>query len=593
MPGCNACKRKEWAMIAIVGSILFALTSFVCNANQSLQVSLQLYTMQGDPLDQAAVNQPFMAHVTVNSNALGDYPILAEPPQMEIRRAGYSIQTINGYSESTFKFIVRAHKEGKFTLGPATIEHSNQMISSNVVNVTVALQEKIPDAHLAKKKAPPVLFKLISDKSRVVVGEQVTCTLRLYFANQVEIRQVNAPDLALCKDFTFLEQKEPLSGTQHIEGVEYQFREWSWQLYPKNHGPCTIPSYSVDYFLMESNQNIFSQFSSFFSLGGNKRMQSNSVPLLVDPLPASHQKVHGVGEFVDFKVTINPAAGSVGQGMVLTVELIGKANMQESGLGPLNTLPEHVKAYESKITIEPSAEFPGFLQRKQEYIIQVLKPGMYEIPSQSYTYFDVHSRSYKTLTSQPLMINVKSGSSVPDMATAIDNSAAESIKKISPPIDDIAPLATQRLTAGNSYYQIPASLFFLIALVLSCGIFYQIFTKTFAAKIFESNRNIKNNYFSQARRQLTYYQKNNQYKELYSLFSSLAQQGNSIKPMESFGTSELLKMKGAQDKECHEWQTFLNQCAQGAFTDIPLSDDQIQTLFSCAFGWLDKLEKII
>ena len=72
-------------------------------------------------------------------------------------------------------------------------------------------------------------------------------------------------------------------------------------------------------------------------------------------------------------------------------------------------MPKELKYYESKqVALDPSMD-NSKAGKRFEYIVQGLRVGSWEIPSQSFYYYDVVQRAYKELHSTPITITVMPG----------------------------------------------------------------------------------------------------------------------------------------------------------------------------------------
>lgn len=118
-----------------------------------------------------------------------------------------SIQIINGKTTQTssfsYIFILRAKKEGKFTIRPASIKVDGKTYESNTLNIQVVKgqpqqqqqssvgqqgtsgEEEAPAASISKEN---LFVRVTVDKSNVSKGEQIISTVKLYISQNVPLQ---------------------------------------------------------------------------------------------------------------------------------------------------------------------------------------------------------------------------------------------------------------------------------------------------------------------------------------------------------------------------------------------------------------------
>ncbi len=190
-----------------------------------------------------------------------------------------------------------------------------------------------------------------------------------------------------------------------IDGVEYDYHEWTWELYPQQEGTCLIPAYSADYIMPNKKNDLFSMFTAVFpTVNEQKRVYSNGLSLSVKKLPPTKIPAQAVGTFQGFKARLESHAIKQGEGTVLMLELEGDADLEHIKSIQLLGVPQGLRWYESKQHIVPTQS--SNQKKLFEYIIQATQAGDWEIPSQSFVYFDTNKRAYRTLKTSPVALHV-------------------------------------------------------------------------------------------------------------------------------------------------------------------------------------------
>ena len=97
--------------------------------------------------------------------------------------------------------------------------------------------------------------------------------------------------------------------------------------------------------------------------------------------------------------------------MKISIEGRGNLNLIET---PLVRFPADFETYDVKKSDQIKATASGFVgTRVYEYPFIPRSQGDYEIPAVEFTYFDIKSNRYKTITSEPASISVKASSESP------------------------------------------------------------------------------------------------------------------------------------------------------------------------------------
>ncbi|BDC34843.1 hypothetical protein Noda2021_08010 [Candidatus Dependentiae bacterium Noda2021] len=392
-------------MKKILGNSI-ALVLFVFVHSSAQEIAIKSSSMDGKELEYAVVGQPFLVHVMLSpASSTHTQPELSYDQSLHVRQAGFQMQSINGASQITYNYRVYAEKEGTYSVGPARLQTNQQSLVSNTLRINVVAEAPVTTSK-HKREAPKAFLRLSTNKKQVFVGEKVRCFLRFYnVPNKVQLRHIGEPEPTQCDYFTIQKKQGPQSGQESIDGVDYDFKEWSWELYPKDAGSCLIPAYYADYNLPSRRDDFFSLFSSVLNgVSEQKRVYSNGVSLTVKPLPASKKDTQAVGTFESYTASIDSRALKQGEGAVLTMSLVGDADFDRIDQPALLDMPAQLKWYESKVTTAVTST--GMQQKNFEYIVQGTQAGDWVIPSQEFTYFDTKSKRYKTVQTTAINVHV-------------------------------------------------------------------------------------------------------------------------------------------------------------------------------------------
>jgi hypothetical protein len=160
----------------------------------------------------------------------------------------------------------------------------------------------------------------------------------------------------------------------------------------------------------------------------NKRVSAGSKVISVKPLPEAGKPedfTGAVGHF-DFKVTPSKTTLKNGESLDLNISVAGTGNLKLFTL-PKPVLPSALEMYDPVHDENVTTPLTGMTGKiADKYTIIPQYKGNYQIKPLRFTYFDLGSNSYKTITSQPITINVLDGPGVASATTTNPNDVAKS-----------------------------------------------------------------------------------------------------------------------------------------------------------------------
>ena len=165
------------------------------------------FVMEGP--DMVSMGEQFRLGFTLNDRGtdlqlpdLSNFDVLMGPSTSQ----SSSIQIINGKTTQSqsfsYIFVLRAKKEGKFTIRPASIKVGGKTYESNSLNIQVVKgqpqqqagggqqqggaqqQDDTPTGNVSKDN---LFVRVAVDKSSVSKGEQILATVKLYISQNVPL----------------------------------------------------------------------------------------------------------------------------------------------------------------------------------------------------------------------------------------------------------------------------------------------------------------------------------------------------------------------------------------------------------------------
>ena len=183
-------------------------------------------------------------------------------------------------------------------------------------------------------------------------------------------------------------------------------------LYPQKSGKLEIEPLSLDIDIQvpTNRRNIFGQVQL---VEDNKRVSAGSKTITVRPLPESGKPESFSGAVGKFNFTVTPSKTNLknGESLDLKVAVSGTGNLKLFTL-PRPVVPSSIELYDPVHNEKIQTPLSGMNgQISDLYTIIPQFKGKYPIKPMSFSYFDLGSGRYKTITSPEIMINVLDGPS--------------------------------------------------------------------------------------------------------------------------------------------------------------------------------------
>ena len=425
-----------------------------------LPLSLLSQTLTGSAPSHVSVGEQFRLTYTVNTQNATDFRAGDIPGELEVligpnRSMQSSYQMINGHTSSsssiTYTYIVCATKNGTFTIPPAHVVVGGKTIASNTLNIKVSgspqassgssgsprqhrqdEQGEIRDAG-SQISGSDLFIKVSANKKRVYEQEPILLTYKVYTLVGLTSLRGDMPDL---KSFYTQEVSLPTQKSFSIEtfnGRPYRTTTWSqYVMFPQMTGKLQIPSITFEGIVVQQNRNI-DPFEAFFNGGSGyievkKKIVAPGIDIEVDPLPERPAGFSGgVGHFT-VSVSLNKTETKANDPVSVRITVSGTGNLKLVKQ-PQIELPKDFDKYEPKVTDKTKLTTAG-IEGSMIYDILIVPrhQGHYDIPPVSLTYFDTTSKTYKTVTSEPLTLDVAKGSGPSAMS---DYSGQQDLQELS------------------------------------------------------------------------------------------------------------------------------------------------------------------
>jgi hypothetical protein len=343
---------------------------------------------------------------------------------------------VNGKSSfnKTYSYILLPTREGKISIKQASIEIEGEIYKTTPVEVTVtaAVQQPRDPNDNSVTKEDAIHLEAEVSKSNPYINEPITVIYKLYVSYDVNVNQWRPLDNP--KYNNFWSQNIDIKNLV-VEDCTYKGERFrcvvlrKTVLYPQKEGKLEIEGLTLDIDLqLPTRRRDF--FGRPLMTNDSKRVATGSKFIQVKPLPENGKPEDfsgAVGSF-DFQVTPSRNYLKHGESVELKMTVSGSGNLKLIDL-PKPIVPSAFEMYDPVKKEEVNTSLKGMSGKIiSNYTLIPQFKGNFVIKPISFSYFDLKSGSYKTLSSPPIEIEVLDGPSASNSASAEGNSGVQKQK---------------------------------------------------------------------------------------------------------------------------------------------------------------------
>lgn len=370
------------------------------------------------------------------------FRVIAGPSQM------VSQSWVNGRSSfnKAYSFTLMPLKKGRHTIKGATMEFNGQVYKSQPVTITVgnAVQQQQnpynnnPYYQQQQQQRQPLnagkdgvhLVAEIS-KTNPYVNEPITVVYKIYVSNRSAVSGWNETNKPKYSDFWSqnidIKNLSIQQGTFKGESYRYAVHRKT-VLYPQKAGNLSIEPLTLEV-QVEVPTGRYDVYGNPETALQTKRVSAGAKTINVKALPEAG-KPEGfsgaVGKF-DFKVNASKTTLKSGESLDLNVQVAGTGNLKLFSL-PKPVVPSTLELFDPEHTENVSTPISGMTGSiADKYTIIPNEKGTFVIKPISFSYFDLSSNSYKTITSNQIVLNVAQGKN--NAVASNSNKTEASVKK--------------------------------------------------------------------------------------------------------------------------------------------------------------------
>ena len=475
--------------------ILMALIAY------STQMLADKVSFTASAPDAVVVGDQFRLSYTVTTQKVKDFrapsikgfDVLMGPSRSQQSNTQIVNGNVTSTSSITFTYILMANNAGEYTIPGASIVADGDQMVSNSVRIKVLPQDQ-GDSNSSSSSSThsssgtgvsnqDLFITASASKTNVYEQEAFVLTYKIYTReSNLQLNNAKLPDF---KGFHSQEIEMTTNARwtpEHYQGRNYYTTVYrQFVLFPQQSGKLYIDPAQ---FQMTVGKPVQSDdpFDAFFNGGSNvieikKSISTPKIAINVNPLPAGKPADFsgGVGEF-NISSSINNKELKTNDAITIKLVISGTGNLKLIS-NPEIKFPDDFEVYDPKVDNQVRLTREGLTGNKViEYLAIPRHAGTYKIPGVSFSYFDIRSKSYKTLKTEEYVINVEKGAGNADQVIA-NFTNKEDLKVLGEDIRYIKQNEVTLQPKGSFFYGSMAYWLFYIIPAFAFIIFFIIYRK--------------------------------------------------------------------------------------------------------------------
>lgn len=451
--------------------------------------------------DAVVVGDQFRLSYTVTTQKVKDFrapsikgfDVLMGPSRSQQSNTQIVNGNVTSTSSITFTYILMANNAGEYTIPGASIVADGDQMVSNSVRIKVLPQDQ-GDSNSSSSSSThsssgtgvsnqDLFITASASKTNVYEQEAFVLTYKIYTReSNLQLNNAKLPDF---KGFHSQEIEMTTNARwtpEHYQGRNYYTTVYrQFVLFPQQSGKLYIDPAQ---FQMTVGKPVQSDdpFDAFFNGGSNvieikKSISTPKIAINVNPLPAGKPADFsgGVGEF-NISSSINNKELKTNDAITIKLVIAGTGNLKLIS-NPEIKFPDDFEVYDPKVDNQVRLTREGLTGNKViEYLAIPRHAGTYKIPGVSFSYFDIRSKSYKTLKTEEYVINVEKGAGNADQVIA-NFTNKEDLKVLGEDIRYIKQNEVTLQPKGSFFYGSMTYWLFYIIPALAFIIFFIIYRK--------------------------------------------------------------------------------------------------------------------
>ena len=313
-------------------------------------------------------------------------------------------------------------KKGTFTIGSASIEYNGTVYKSQPIKIKITdpiQMPSYPGQNPRQQQQQNYNFgegiHLVGELStkNPYVNEPVTVIYKLYFPYNSSVSNFRNFQAPKYEDFwsQYIDIKQLRAEKGKFNGKDYSMVVLRKViLYPLEAGAKKIEPFKIDIDaeVPTGRRDFFGQYEM---TAIEKSLSTGMQTINVKPLPENGKPASFTGAVGEFDFVVKPSKTSLkaGESLDLEVSVSGKGNLKLFTL-PKPVVPSALEMYDPAHTENVQTPVTGMTGKiSDKYTIIPQFKGKYTIKPMEFSYYDLVSKSYKTITSKEITIDVAEG----------------------------------------------------------------------------------------------------------------------------------------------------------------------------------------
>lgn len=421
---------------------------------------------------------------------------------------------INGKTsfEKSYSYFLLPNQKGNLVIKQAMIEYNGQIYKTQPIRINVtAATEQPRDPSDMQVSADDNLY-LVADISNTnpYINQPITVVYKLYF-NNIGINGFEEISKPKYNDFwnQNIDIKRLVPEEGMFKGEQYRYVVLrKTVLYPQKSGKLTIEPLSLD-IGVDLPTNRRDIFGRVILVQDNKRVSAGAKTINVKPLPEAGKPIDftgAVGKF-DFKAIPSKTTLKNGESLELVLSVAGTGNLKLFTL-PKPEVPNALEMYDAVHDEKVNTPLSGMTGKiSDSYTIIPQYKGDYIIKPMHFSYFDLSTGTYKTISSKEIKISVLDGPTQTTEAPTAANTGKNKINGVEQfQYIDLRTKLTARdepvFFGSNKFY----GLLFLPFLLLPIIVLFKKKKEAIDSDVFgnriKMNNRLAKKYLSEAKKQI-------------------------------------------------------------------------------------------
>ncbi len=348
-----------------------------------------------------------------------------------------SVQIVNGKMTQSvsysYNYILVGYEAGKLIITPAKIQVKGKSYSTKATVIEVVKEASTANQNGSSTSSGANknisgsgnLFASVRvDKKNVYQGEKIIATIKIY--TRVDIGGFEEYKFPPYTGFWSQDIESPTQLTlkrENINGAIYNTALLKKTLIvPQRSGELIIDPFTATIQVRERVRST-NPFDDFFG-GGHRtklvKVKSKPVKINVKPLPGNKPADYtGAVGRLKTSSSLDKTEVKANEAITLKIKISGNGNLKFIS-PPKVDFPPDMDVYDPKTSLNTKASEGGIAGNITfEYLFIPRYPGTFRIAPITFSYFDLASKKYKTLTTQEYQIVVNKGEGNQEMSSGV------------------------------------------------------------------------------------------------------------------------------------------------------------------------------